>query len=70
MTLGFTLSGHYSTIIQPIFNQFLTTRFNCIMCGLDTVDTREKLEIYAKAGLLSLGAGAALAKLGHEGTAN
>ena len=53
-----------------MFNQFLTTRFNCIMCGLDTVDTREKLEIYAKAGLLSLGAGAALAKLGHEGTAN
>ena len=25
------------------------------------------MEIYAKAGLLSLGAGAALARLGHEG---
>ena len=36
------------------------------MRNLDIVDTREKLEIYAKAGLLSLGAGAALASLGHE----
>ena len=34
--------------------------------NLDIVDTREKLEIYAKAGLLSLGAGAALASLGLE----
>ena len=36
--------------------------------NLGIVDTREKLEIYAKAGLLSLGAGAgaALASLGHE----
>ena len=32
----------------------------------DIVDTREKLEIYAKAGPLSLDAGAALASLGHE----
>ena len=39
------------------------------MRNLDIVDTREKLEIYAKAGLLSLGAGAALAKLGHDGSA-
>ena len=36
------------------------------MRNLDIVDTREKLEIYAKAGLLSLGAGEALAKLGNE----
>ncbi len=36
------------------------------MRNLDIVDTREKLEIYAKAGLLSLGADAALASLGHE----
>ena len=36
------------------------------MRNLDIVDTREKLEIYAKAGLLSLGSGAALAKLGHD----
>ena len=36
------------------------------MRNLDIVDTREKLEIYAKAGLLSLGAGAALASLGHD----
>ena len=36
------------------------------MRNLDIVDTREKLEIYAKAGLLSLGAGAALASLGQE----
>ena len=30
------------------------------------IDTHEKLEIYAKAGLLLLGAGAALAILGHD----
>ncbi len=36
------------------------------MRNLDIVDTREKLEIYAKAGLLSLGTGAALASLGHD----
>ncbi len=35
------------------------------MRNLDIVDTREKLEIYAKAGLLSLGSGAALAQLGN-----
>ena len=36
------------------------------MRNLDIVDTREKLAIYAKAGLLSLGEGAALAKLGQD----
>ena len=35
------------------------------MRNLDIVDTREKLEIYAKAGLLSLGTGEALARLGR-----
>jgi argininosuccinate synthase len=40
------------------------------MRNLDIVDTREKLEIYAKAGLLSLGAGAALASLGHIAAAS
>ena len=38
------------------------------MRNLDIVDTREKLEIYAKAGLLSLDTGAALASLEHQGT--
>ena len=33
------------------------------MRNLDIVDTREKLGIYSKAGLLSLGGGAALAQL-------
>ncbi|MED5618683.1 argininosuccinate synthase [Ideonella sp. BN130291] len=38
------------------------------MRNLDIVDTREKLAIYAKSGLLSLGQGAALAKLSDDGT--
>jgi argininosuccinate synthase len=37
------------------------------MRNLDIVDTRDKLGIYARAGLLSLGGAAALPQLGHEG---
>ncbi len=36
------------------------------MRNLDIVDTREKLAIYSQAGLLSLGQGAALAKLSND----
>ena len=36
------------------------------MRNLDIVDTREKLGIYAKAGLLSVGGGAALPSLGND----
>ena len=36
------------------------------MRNLDIVDTREKLSIYVKAGLLSVGAGTALPGLGHD----
>jgi argininosuccinate synthase len=36
------------------------------MRNLDIVDTRDKLGIYAQAGLLSLGGGAALARLGND----
>jgi argininosuccinate synthase len=37
------------------------------MRNLDIIDTRDKLGIYARAGLLSLGDGAALAKLKNDG---
>ena len=36
------------------------------MRNLDIVDTREKLSIYSKAGLLSVGDGSALPSLGHD----
>ncbi|MDP1789604.1 MAG: argininosuccinate synthase, partial [Methylibium sp.] len=38
------------------------------MRNLDIVDTRAKLGIYAKSGLLSLGSGAALARLQNDDT--
>jgi argininosuccinate synthase len=37
------------------------------MRNLDIVDTRDKLGIYSRAGLLSLGSGVAMPQLGHEG---
>ena len=37
------------------------------MRNLDIADTRDKLGIYARAGLLSLGGAAALPQLGHDG---
>ena len=36
------------------------------MRNLDIVDTREKLGIYARSGLLSMGAGASMPKLGND----
>ena len=36
------------------------------MRNLDIVDTRDKLGIYSKAGLLSMGTGAAMPKLGND----
>jgi argininosuccinate synthase len=36
------------------------------MRNLDIADTREKLAVYARAGLLSLGQGADLPKLGSD----
>ena len=39
------------------------------MRNLDITDTRGKLAVYSKTGLLQLGAGSMLPQLGHEGRA-
>ena len=38
------------------------------MRNLDIVDTRDKLGIYARSGLLSLGGAASLPRLGDDGS--
>jgi argininosuccinate synthase len=38
------------------------------MRNLDIIDTREKLRVYTRAGLLSQGPGSTLARLGHDDT--
>jgi argininosuccinate synthase len=40
------------------------------MRNLDIVDTREKLAIYTRVGLLSSGEGASLPKLANDGDAS